>query len=180
MCKGCNSIIRIFSLPISEHAMDYIDQYKDDEDFSNIDGKVDDEYILSCGDIALVKIGYDKDKRPLYKLLVGDGSRPLKELGYIVSNDTKPEFGLCDVEDPMCLGEMSAKGIAFPEGVDAISNDEVCEAFCPNLDDELDVEYGTDYDDADIIEQNEEGTYVVKQKTSDDGVVIMQSTDIKF
>lgn len=178
MCKGCNSVIRVFSLPISEHAMDYIDRYRYDDRERN--GDVDDEYILSCGDIVLLKVGYDENKKPLYNFLVGDGSRPIKDLGYIVPVGTKPAFGLNEVEDPMCLGEMMTRGIEFSEGIDAIGNEEICEAFCPNIEDELGIEPSTDYNEADIIAQDKDGKYVVKQKLSGNGDIIIQSTDIKF
>lgn len=67
------------------------------------DGDQLDDYIPRCNTLVLRKIGYDKDERPLYNLLVGDGVRTIDVMGYVVPVGTKAAKGVDEVEDPMCV-----------------------------------------------------------------------------
>lgn len=178
MHKHCNTVLRVFSLQPSEVADEYIEGYGMDEDH-NYNLEIDDDYVASCGDIVLVKIGYDSEKKPLYNFLVGDGARPLKDLGYIVPPNTVPTYAIGEVEEPMCMREMMSKGMSFNDNVENISNEEVCDHFCL-YDDEEEEDYDETDEDIEVVKSNEDGSYVVKEKRDDDGNLIMQSIDVKF
>lgn len=176
MHKNCNKIIRVFSLPVSNNADAYMNEYEDDE---NSKRDIDENYVVSCGDIVIVKIGYDSDKKPLYKILVGDGARPIKDLGYVAPPNTIPTYDIDEVEEPMCMGEMVRKGVKFTQDSEVVVDDEVCNRFCPSIDDEYYGDGNLD-DSMEIIYKDDNRSCTIKEKKDKEGNLLMQTTDIEF
>lgn len=77
-------------------------------------------FVPTCSQVVLKKVGYDEDKRPVFNLLIGDGRRQINDLGYVAPVGTPVAYELdseeiVEPECTHCAAEDGVMGLAEGE-----------------------------------------------------------------